>query len=264
MQRSSRSRSVQPTRKLASDVNDQGNQGQGNPAQSNACQGRRQQLNQRQQGQSQKNNPEALPKNLRYDDNEHWLGFKDKFLRYMIFKGWKYDEVRDQLCWCLEQKTSEYHATLMQRNDFIEFHEIMDKLQKRFGNIPQADMAQEQSSNLTQLPEEEIEDWADNVQQLPIRAFPDLQEQHMIKKAIKRICHGCVDREAGQHVVNLNLTSIEIVVDKIKRYQFNHKNIYSGGHHPRREMREESMSPHDDSPSSDYEYFKVRQAKVNN
>jgi hypothetical protein len=101
------------------------------------------------------------------------------------------------------------------------------------------------------LPDEKIEDWADRVQQLAVLAFPDWPEQHMFKQAIKRICHGCIDKEAGQHVVNLNLTSIEMVVDQIKSYQCNHKSIFSRGHHPRREVREVSISPQDNSVDSD-------------
>jgi hypothetical protein len=120
---------------------------------------------------------------------------------------------------------------LIERNAFVAFDEIMDKMEKRFGNIPQPDTAQEQLSNSRQLPDEKIEDWADRVQQLAVLAFPDWPEQHMFKQAIKRICHGCIDREAGQHVVNLDLTYIEMVVDKIKSYQCNHKSIFSEGHH---------------------------------
>jgi hypothetical protein len=73
----------------------------------------------------------------------------------------------------------------------------------------------------------------------------------MFKQAIKRICHGCIDREAGLHVVNLDLTSIEMVVDKIKIYQYNHNSIFSAGNHPRREVREVSVSPKDNLIDSD-------------
>jgi hypothetical protein len=62
----------------------------------------------------------------------------------MALKGWHNDEARDQLCWCLEHKASEYFANLIERNAFIAFDEIMDKMEKRFGNIPQPDTAQEQ------------------------------------------------------------------------------------------------------------------------
>jgi hypothetical protein len=124
-------------------------------------------------------------------------------------------------------------------------------MEKRFGNIPQPDTAQEQLSNSRHLPDEKIEDWADGVQQLAVFAFPDWPKQYIFKQAIKRICRGCIDREAGQHVVDFDLTSIEIVVDKIKSYQYNHKSIFSGGHHPRREVLEVSISPQDNLIDSD-------------
>ena len=48
----------------------------------------------------------------------------------------------------------------------------------------------------------------------------------MQRQAVRRICHGCADKEAGQYVANLNLEAVELVLDKIKRYQFNHKAIF--------------------------------------
>ena len=48
----------------------------------------------------------------------------------------------------------------------------------------------------------------------------------MYRQAINRICHGCIDKEAGQYAVNMNLDSVELAVDKIKSYQFNHQVIY--------------------------------------
>ena len=49
-----------------------------------------------------------------------------------------------------------------------------------------------------------------------------------------RICHGCIDKEAGQYVVNLNLDSVEQVIDKIKSFQFNHQSIYDK---PKKELQ---------------------------
>jgi hypothetical protein len=79
-------------------INQQGNLVQGQPmpgdqghqpvqGQGNEGHDRLQHGNQGQQDQTQRNNPEALRKNLRYDGKEHWLGFKHKFLRYVALKG---------------------------------------------------------------------------------------------------------------------------------------------------------------------------------
>ena len=67
-----------------------------------------------------------------------------------------------------------------------------------------------------------------------LRAFPELPEEYMYQQAVRRICHGCIDKEAGQYMVNLNLDSFEQVIDKIKSFQFNHQSIYDK---PKKEVR---------------------------
>ena len=176
-----------------------------------------------------------LPKGLRYDGTENWFGFKTKFTRYMEVKNWTHAESRDYLCWTLEGKASEYYATLITRNENIGFLDVLSKLEKRFGGVPLPDTAQMQLANSRQKPEESIEDWADRVVQLSVYAFQDLPEEYMYRQAINRICHGCLDKEAGQYAVNMNLDSVELAVDKIKNYQFNHQVIYG---HDNQEVRE--------------------------
>ncbi|KAK3108498.1 hypothetical protein FSP39_010796 [Pinctada imbricata] len=232
----------------------QGNQGNGNLAQGN--QGNGNQVANRRILQRQQNEP--IPKGLKYDGKEHWLGFKHKFLRYKNSRNWTDEEARDQLCYCLESKASEYFATLLDRNEDIDFNELMTKLQKRFGCIPLPDTAQEQLNNSKQRYDESIEDWADRVLQLAVRAFPDLPEEHMTTQAIKRICHGCTDKEAGQHVINQNLDSVERVIDRLKSYQFHHKSIFSGS---KKEIREIYVADSSESSDSGSPPVKVRQAK---
>lgn len=88
------------------------------------------------------------------------------------------------------------------------------------------DTAQDQLSTSQQNVGESIDDWTDRVMQLALRAYPNLPEEFMMSQAIKRICHGCMDKDAGQYVANLNLGSVELVVNKLKQFQFNHQSIY--------------------------------------
>ena len=190
------------------------------------------------------------------------MGFKTKFMRYVQVRNWTLAESKDYLCWCLEGRASEYYATVVTRNANIEFVELLNKLEKRFGGVPLPDTAQVQLANSKQKPEESIEDWADRVMQLSVRAFPDLPEEYMYQQAVKRICHGCIDKAAGQYVVNLNLDSVEMVVDKIKSFQFNHQSIYDKNPE-KKEVREVYVysSSSDSSDDEDKSYVKVRQAK---
>jgi hypothetical protein len=151
---------------------------------------------------------ENPPKGLRYDGRDNWLGFKYKFMRYYQVKHWTQEVAKDNLCWYLEGKASEFYAVA--RNHAIGFQKILSKLEKR----PLKETAQVQLANSRQKPEESIESWADRVMQLSVQAFPELPEEFMYQQAVKRICHGCVDKDAGQYVVNLNLDSVEQVIDQ--------------------------------------------------
>ena len=100
-------------------------------------------------------------------------------MRYYQVKHWTPDIAKDYLCWCLEGKASEFYASVVARNQAIGFQEILNKLEKRFGGVPLPDTAQVQLANSKQKPEESIEDWADRVMRLSVRAFPELPEEDM-------------------------------------------------------------------------------------
>ena len=200
---------------------------------------------------------ENLPKTLKHEGkSDQWMGFKLKFMWYFQLRNWTPKECRDYLCLGLEGKAREYYATLMVRDPNIGFLEIMNKLEKRFGSVPMPETAQEQLNNLRQKQDETLEEWADRVLALAVRAFPNLPEEFMYKQAIKRICHGCLDREAGQHVVNQNLQTVEQVIDRIKSFQFNHKSIFV----QKKEVREVYVSS-SESDSDPEQFAKVSQAR---
>ena len=75
----------------------------------------------------------------------------------------------------------------------------------------------------------------------------------MINQAISRICHGCNDRYAGQYVVNLHLTSLEDVIDKIKSYQFNHAAIYVPKASTKPQVREVALNSSDTESETDFD-----------
>jgi hypothetical protein len=64
--------------------------------------------------------------------------------------------------------------------------------------------------------------------------------------------------EAGQFVVNLNLDSVEQVIDKIKSFQYNHESIYVK---PRKDVREVRVSSDEATSSDDETVVRVRKLK---
>lgn len=80
-----------------------------------------------------------------------------------------------------------------------------------------------------------LEDWADRVFQLALRAYEGLPEEHMLKQAIKRISHDCMDEEAGQYAVNQHPDTMEETIEYLKSFHYNHQAIFGRS---RREVRE--------------------------
>lgn len=185
---------------------------------------------------------DTLPKTLKFDGLDSWKAFQQKFTRFSEIRNWRPQESRDYLGWCLEGRASEYYATIISQDGDIGFGHLMQKMEKRFGYKEIPETAQLKINSLSQESGERLEEWADRVFQLALRAYEGLPEDYMLKQAIKRICHGCTDKEAGQYAINLHPLTIEETIDNLKSFQYNHYAIYGKG---RRDIREVTVCGED-------------------
>ena len=151
---------------------------------------------------------------------------------------WTEEECRDQLCWCLDGKASEYYVLLVERNHDMAYKDLTLKIEKRFGFRELPETAQVQFNNACQTPEELLEDWADRVLSLATRAFRELPEKHMYQQAVVRFCQVTADKEVGSYASNIRSKYIEEAIDIMRWHQHNHQAIY--GHPPRRKVKQAS------------------------
>ena len=151
----------------------------------------------------------SLPMSLKFDGKSSWKAFYAKFYRYAEVSEWTERECRHQLCWCLDRKTSEYYALLVERNHDMAYKDLIIKIDKRFGFRELSETAHVQFSNTRQTPDELLEDWADRVLSLVTRAFADLPENHMYQQEVVRFCQGAADKEAGSYSSNIRLKSLK-------------------------------------------------------
>jgi hypothetical protein len=107
---------------------------------------------------------------LKFDGKSNWKAFYAKFSRYAEVSEWTEGECREQLCWCLDGKASEYYALLVERNHDMAYKDLILKLEKRFGCRELPETAQVQFNNARQTPEELLDDWADRILSLATRA----------------------------------------------------------------------------------------------
>jgi hypothetical protein len=70
---------------------------------------------------------------LKFDGKSNWKAFYVKFSSYAEVSEWTEGEYRDQLCWCLDGKASEYYALLVERNQDMAYKNLKIKIEKRFG-----------------------------------------------------------------------------------------------------------------------------------
>jgi hypothetical protein len=106
------------------------------------------------------------------------------------------------------------------------YMDLIWKLEKRFGFRELSETAQVQFNNARQTPDELLEDWADLVLSLAIRAFRDLPETHMYQQAVMRICQGAADKEAGSYASSSRPKNIEEAIDRMRWFQHNSQAIF--------------------------------------
>lgn len=192
------------------------------------------------QGSQPHKKVDHAPKTLKYDGKSNWKAFYVKFSRYAEVYEWSPQECKDQICWCLEGKASEYYAMLTDRNKHMSFTDMIEKFEKRFGYKELPETAQVQFQIARQQADENLEDWADRVLSLATKAFRDLPEDHMYQQAVLRLCQGVSDKEAGTAASNVRPKSIEEAIDKMRWFQHNQQAIYGRG--PKREVRQTSLN----------------------
>ncbi|VDI17299.1 Hypothetical predicted protein [Mytilus galloprovincialis] len=158
----------------------------------------------------------SVPKNLKYTGKGNWKAFYTKFTGYAEAAGWTDKQKREQLCWCLEDKASDFYTVLLESNKDIAFSAVVTKMVKRFGFQEPQETSQIQFQTITQKTEESLADWADRVLSLATQSFKDLSEEYMTKQAVMKFCQGCNDPEAGQHACGFKPVSVENAIDIIK------------------------------------------------
>jgi hypothetical protein len=125
----------------------------------------------------------------------------------------------------------------------MAYKDLIMKIEKRFGFRELPETAQIQFNNARQTPDELLEEWADGVLSLAIRAFGDLPENHMYQQEVVRFCQGTADKEAGS-CIQYRPKNFEETIDKMRWHQHNHQVIY--GRPPRREGQQVSPGSYND------------------
>ena len=179
--------------------------------------------------------PVQVPRALTYDGRGNWQAFNTKFSLYADECGWDNKQRKNQLCWSLEGKASEYYTMLLSREPHIEYPVLLQRLGRRFAFRELSETSQVQFNYAKQQSDESSMDWADRLLTLAAGAFPGLPDKYIEQQVVHRFCQGFYDRDAGQYAINSRPKNVEGAVDLVRWYQHNHRAIFGK---PRREVRQ--------------------------
>lgn len=107
-----------------------------------------------------------------------------KLNRYADVSQWTTTGRKDQLCWCLQGKASELYTTTVSRDYDIDYFELNRKLEKRYNVVDLPETLQFQFMEAHQNATEKLEDWADRLLSLAMKAFRYLPEEHIYSQVV--------------------------------------------------------------------------------
>ena len=170
--------------------------------------------------------PVTLPRTISFDGSGSWQAFIAKFQLFADESQWDVNQRKNYLCWALDGEASKYMAMLLEREHYITFHVLVQRLEKRFTKRELPEVCQMHFTYARQAPDESVVKWADRLMTLASQAFPDLPENYVQKQVVMRFCQGSSDKDAGQHALNSRPQTIERAIEDFKWFQLSHRAIF--------------------------------------
>ena len=157
-----------------------------------------------------------VPKTISFDGKGSWGAFYQKFTLFADESRWSSSQRKNNLCMCLQGKASEVFAALTQRDPFMDYFDLVGKLERRFGVRDLPETSQIEFQYAKQSSEEDILEWADRVSHLATIAYSSLPDDFVEQQCIMRFCQGCRDKESGQWALNMRPPTLEKAVNLVQ------------------------------------------------
>ena len=78
--------------------------------------------------------PVTVPRHISYDGTWSWRSFFVRFTTFAQEQQWTGRQRKNNLCWCLQGKASNYFAMVMEREPNLEYFDSVRRLEKRFSS----------------------------------------------------------------------------------------------------------------------------------
>ena len=193
-----------------------------------------------------------FPKLSTYDGTNDWKPYQLQFSHTATRFDWDEQQKLDNLLLCLRGKALMFFST---RPASVEknFTELMDKMNRRFGNKELPHSIRRQLQDVKQLMEENIEEYAERVQEMATDGYVDASEDIVEMMATEAFLRGSYDKQAALLAMDKNPTRIDQALQHVKSAIHNRK-ILLGQKKP--EVRKVQFQ--DEMESDDESYMAVR------
>ena len=151
-----------------------------------------------------------------------------KFEIYADAYQWTNVQKRAKLCWAMTGTAGKYCSAIIRREKNIAFEELVNRMEKRFILCKLVATVQVQFNNARQSEIEDIDEWADRLLALALKAFRDLPDEYVIKQVVIKLCQGCIDKSIGSVAASFQPKSVEGALERIKWLQHSNQTIFGG------------------------------------
>ena len=165
---------------------------------------------------------------ITFSDKGSWRAFYTKLTAFADERYWSARQRTNQLCMCLEGKSSAFYTMLVHRDPEIEYYDLVHQLQRRFDSREPPEAVQLAFASARQLLDESVADWADRVADLAHRAFHELPDDCHQRQIVLKFCQGCLEKEAGLYAMNSRpiISSIDKALELVRWYRHTRKAMY--------------------------------------
>jgi hypothetical protein len=173
----------------------------------------------------------GMPKSLTFDGKTNWIVFRHKLVRYVEALELTDPEALDCLSISLTGKAADYYAILMESTGNMSYSVLLQKLEERFGVRELVETSRMKFHQLTQNPDDTLDDWSDRVLTQAMLSFRNykLDPEYVGEECVMRFCQGLTDRGAAEHVSNTRPKTMQEAKNTVQVFQHVHLSIHGKG-----------------------------------
>ena len=146
---------------------------------------------------------------------DDWIAFRVQFERIAHTYEWSLQTRLDKLIESLRGKATSFYGRL-RRREREDYKTLRDLLEKRYGHLDPPHTLRYQLQAIRQGTEEELDEFAERVQQLAYEAHPKAADRTINDASVDSFLRGCKDKRAALKAMDRDPTTLAKAITLVK------------------------------------------------